>query len=82
MGIELNWPPGKIMQRYLRGDNEVLRNVDQDIYGRICNNAIEGFSHQFRKNYSYKETQGIEVLRDNPHSGQKFREKLSKLQEK
>jgi MoaA/NifB/PqqE/SkfB family radical SAM enzyme len=61
---------------------EVLRNVDQNLYSRIRDNAVEEFFRQFRKNYSYKETQGIEVLWDNPYSDQKFREKLSKLQEK
>lgn len=60
-------------------DIGTLRNVDARKYAELRDRAVKDFFAEFRRHCRYSETQGIEVLTENPYSDDKFQEKLATL---
>jgi len=59
---------------------EALRNTDAQKYAMVRDQAVRDFFAEFRRQYRYSQIDGIEVLSENPHSDEKFQEKLAELE--
>ncbi len=67
--------------RYCKNrDKGTLRNIDAQKYAAVRDQAVEDFFVEFHGQYHYSKIDGIEVLKENPQSDEKFREKLAKLE--
>ncbi|MCC6597451.1 MAG: radical SAM protein [Alphaproteobacteria bacterium] len=58
---------------------EALRNVDAALYAAKRDQAVEAFFQQYNSKITPEIIEGLEVLVDNPHSEEKFQEKLGEL---
>ncbi len=61
-------------------DRWTLRNIDANRYAEVRDNAIKDFFSGFRERHGFTEVEGIELLSENPHSDDKFRDKLKELE--
>jgi molybdenum cofactor biosynthesis enzyme MoaA len=58
---------------------EALRNVDAALYAEKRDRAVEAFFAGYQAVYNPAPIDGLEILTENPHSEQKFQEKLTEL---
>jgi len=70
-------PICKYCKNYSR---ETLRNTDAQKYASVRDQAVKDFFAEFRKRYACPEIEGIELLKENPNSDEKFLEKLIVLE--
>ncbi|MBN1457798.1 MAG: radical SAM protein [Sedimentisphaerales bacterium] len=68
-------PVCKYCKNYSR---EIIRNTDAQMYADVRDRAIKDFFGYFHKNYPFVEVDGIEVLKEHPHSDEIFQEKKAK----
>ena len=70
--------PNPICKYCKNCQRECLRNVDAEKYAKVRDKAVKDFFSEFRKNYKFDEIEGLEILKENPHSDEKFKNMLKK----
>ena len=63
-------------------DREMIRNTDADMYAEVRDRAQRAFLTGFHRDIPFPEIEGIEVLKENPHLDDRFREKSDRSNEK
>jgi hypothetical protein len=67
--------------KYCKNFNrEILRNISQEEYSRVRDEAVRNFfSSARKKRIEFNKIEGLEVLSENPYSDDKFKDKLKEL---